>query len=125
ADFRRGQAEDLINFMVGDLRAKLAPVGRLEILDDVGRKAIEYFQSIPREKMSADELYRRSQAMSQIGEVRRAQGNQKAAMDAYRESVALAEDAVRQDPQKDDWKVGLGAAYFYVGDILRLSGDLD
>ena len=29
------QAEDLIGFMLGDLRKRLEPVGRLEILEDV------------------------------------------------------------------------------------------
>ena len=34
ANQRRGQAEALIGFMLGDLRSKLQRVGRLEILDD-------------------------------------------------------------------------------------------
>ena len=35
---RREQAEDLIEFMLGDLHDKLEPIGRLEVLDDVGRR---------------------------------------------------------------------------------------
>jgi len=36
ADRRRDQAETLLGFLLGDLRRKLEPVGRLDILDDVG-----------------------------------------------------------------------------------------
>ena len=46
ADFRRGQAEDMISFMLGDLRSKLTLVGRLDVLDDVGTKAMAYFAAI-------------------------------------------------------------------------------
>src|SRR5215212_8760950 len=47
ANRRREQAEGLIGFMLGDLRKKLEPVGRLEILDDVGNRAMEYFAAVP------------------------------------------------------------------------------
>src|SRR4029077_14370510 len=40
ADQRRRQAEDLIGFMLGDLRPKLEEVGRLDILDEVGDRAM-------------------------------------------------------------------------------------
>ena len=46
------QAEDLIDFMLGDLRAKLDPVGRLDVLDDVGRQALAYFASVPQDEPS-------------------------------------------------------------------------
>ena len=45
AEQNRAQAEDLMGFMLGDLRDKLEPVGRLDVLDDVGRKALEYYAS--------------------------------------------------------------------------------
>ena len=40
---RRVQAEGLIEFMLGDLRKKLQPVGRLDVLDAVGEKAFAYY----------------------------------------------------------------------------------
>jgi serine/threonine protein kinase len=39
----RGRAEDLLGFMLGDLRAQLAKVGRLEVLESVGNRAMAYF----------------------------------------------------------------------------------
>lgn len=70
ADQRRGQAEGLIGFMVGALRTKLTAVGRLEILDDIGKQALVYFASVPADTLTDEELYRRSQALHQLGQVR-------------------------------------------------------
>jgi hypothetical protein len=68
ADRRRGQAESLIGFMLGDLRARLQQAGRVELLEEVGREATAYFNAVPPESLSGDELFRRSQSMHQIVE---------------------------------------------------------
>ncbi|MEJ2207362.1 MAG: hypothetical protein P8170_25090, partial [Gemmatimonadota bacterium] len=41
-----GEAERLIDFMLGDLRGKLEPIGRLDLLDDVGGEAVAYFAEL-------------------------------------------------------------------------------
>jgi serine/threonine-protein kinase len=124
ADRRRGQAESLIGFMLGDLRARLQEVGRLEVLEEVGRQATAYFNAVPPESLSGDELYRRSQSMHQIGEIRRAEGNLNAASEAYRDSIAFAEQAVARDPTNGEWQIGLANARFYAGEAFRIQGDL-
>ena len=125
ADQRREQAESLIGFMLGDLRARLQEVGRLELLDEVGRQATAYFNAVPPESLSGDELLRRSQSMHQIGQIRQAEGNLKAASDAYRDSIAFAEQAVARDPANGEWQIGLANARFYAGEALRVQGDLN
>jgi hypothetical protein len=39
AGLRSAQAEDLVEFMIVDLRTRLEPIGRLDVLDEVGAKA--------------------------------------------------------------------------------------
>ncbi|HEY5616926.1 MAG TPA: protein kinase [Vicinamibacterales bacterium] len=124
ADRRREQAESLIGFMLGDLRARLQEVGRLDVLDEVGRAATEYFNAVPPESLSGDELFRRSQSMHQIGQIRQAEGNLKAASEAYRDSIGFAQQAVSLDPTNGEWQVGLANARFYAGEALRVEGDL-
>jgi serine/threonine protein kinase len=41
---QRDQAEGLIEFMLGDLRRKLDPAGRLDILDALGERTLAYYQ---------------------------------------------------------------------------------
>ncbi len=123
ADLRRGQAEDLIGFMLGDLREKLAPVGRLEILDDVGDKALEYFASVSENELTDDELLSRSKALYQIGEVRIAQGDLPAAEEPLRQSLALAEELSARDPTDGARLFGVGQAQFWVGYVHWFQGD--
>ena len=40
---RRVEVEGMMGFMLGDFADKLRPLGRLDLLDSVGAKAIDYF----------------------------------------------------------------------------------
>jgi tetratricopeptide (TPR) repeat protein len=124
ADRRRQQAESLIGFMLGDLRTRLQQVGRLEVLEEVGRQATAYFNAVPPEALSGDELFRRSQSMDQIGQIRQAEGDLKAASDAYRDAIAFAQQSVARDPENGQWQLGLATAHFYAGEALRVQGDM-
>ena len=41
---QRREAEGLVGFMLGDLREKLEPIGRLDVLDAVGARALAYYR---------------------------------------------------------------------------------
>ena len=125
AEARQEQAEELIGFMVGDLRTRLTPIGRLDLLDEVGRKALGYFAAVPESELSSEELLRRVQALQQLGEVRMDQGNLAAAGDAFRQSLALASGLAARDPSIGAWQVTLGASHFWVGNLLWQQGDFD
>jgi serine/threonine-protein kinase len=123
AERRRAQAEDMIGFMLGDLRERLEPVGRLDVLDAVGDKALAYFAELsPEERERDDELYRRSKALVQVGEVRLAQGALPKATDAFHQALALAEELAARDPSNGTWQMQLGAAHFWVGQVLADEG---
>ncbi len=125
ADQRRSQAEGLIGFMLGDLRTKLDPLGRLDILDDVGDKALDYFASVPEAELSDDELLSRAKALTQIGEVRLSQNRYDEALasfkEAYRHSAALA----LRKPEDGDVLFDRGQSEYWVGYVhwRRLEGE--
>ena len=122
---RQGQAEELIGFMLGDLRTRLAAAGRLELLDEVSKKAMDYFAAVPETELSNEELFRRSQALSQLGEVRYNQGKLDTAFVAFKQSLALAENLSRRDSLNGAWQLGLGASHYWVGFIHYRRNDLD
>lgn len=125
ADRRRQQAEGLIDFMLDDLRQKLEPVGRLEILDDVGDKALEYFAAVPEGDLSDQELLSRSQALHQIGSVRFDLGDFEAANAAFRQSLALSIDLAARDPEDPERLFALAQSHFWVGYLLWQQRDLE
>ena len=124
AEEQRAQAENLIEFMLGDLRKKLEPVGRLDILDDVGERALQYVQSIEPEKMSSDQLARNAKALNQLGEVRISQGKLNEALDVFQRSLILAQLAAKRDPSAAKMQLAVATAHFWAGDVYRRQGKL-
>jgi hypothetical protein len=51
---QRRQAETLIAFMVGDLRDKLEPIGKLDVLDGVGSRVLAYYSKQDTSELSDD-----------------------------------------------------------------------
>lgn len=123
ADHRRDQAEDLIGFMLGDLRSKLEPIGQLDILDEVGDQALEYFAAVPEGALTDGELHSRSRALTQIGEVRWAQGDLGAALRAFEEARDLASNLAARQPGDTAYQASVGAAHFWVGFVDWSRGD--
>ena len=125
AERRQAQAEELIGFMVGDLRTSLSTLGRLDLLDKVGSKSQAYFAAVPESELSAAESYRRSEALRQIGEIRVDQGRLDTAMTLFRQSLALATRLADRDSLNDLWQLGLGASHYWVGFIHYRKSELD
>jgi tetratricopeptide (TPR) repeat protein len=123
AERRRQQAEDLVSFMVGDLRTKLEAVGRLDVLDGAASRALDYFASLSPEELGGDDLHKNALALAQLGEVRMNEGKLDAAVKLFRESLRFASAAVARDPKREEWQLALSNAHFWTGEALRQKGD--
>jgi tetratricopeptide (TPR) repeat protein len=87
AQLQRGEAEDMLEFMLGDLRKKLDPVGRLDVLDSVGEKALAYYARQETDRLDANALGRRSRALQLIGEIRESRGQLDQAQLAFQQAA--------------------------------------
>lgn len=123
AEVRRAQAENLIDFMLVELRGKLEPIGRLDLLDAVGAQAMQYFAALG-DRGTADELLNRVLALRQIGEVRFAEADFDAALAAFDQSRGLAQALVRRQPDDLNALFELSQAEFWVGYVDWQLGDL-
>lgn len=124
AETRRTQAEDLIGFMLGDLRSKLEQLGRLDLLEDVGDKATHYFGSVSDRQMSDRERVRLAQAMHQIGEVRFRGGDFPGAVQAFEQSLRQAQEMAQVRPQDNERLFELSQAHYWVGFAAWYEGSL-
>jgi eukaryotic-like serine/threonine-protein kinase len=125
ARHRRAQADDLIGFMVGDLRKKLEPVGRLDVLDATATKALEYAGSLDPHALNVGELLRSSEALNQLGEVRIAQGKMGEAMNAFHRSLVFSSEASSRAPNDSAAMLAVGTSHFWLGNAFRLQGNLN
>ncbi len=125
AERNRDRAEDLIGFMLGDLRQQLEPIGKLDVLKDVGDKAMEYFSTLQDRDITNESLLRRAEALRQIGDVRLSLGDFGPALSAFQESLALSQELSRRFPYNQDWLFALGNAWFWIGNVHWQQGDLE
>jgi eukaryotic-like serine/threonine-protein kinase len=115
AQARRQQAEDVLSFMLGEFADKLRPIGRLELLDSVGGKALKVLDraGVP----SAADRLQRAKALTVIGEVRISKRD----LDAALEPLKAADELLQGDPPSPDltasWRKAQGAAAFWLGEV--------
>ena len=86
AQRRQAQAEDILGFMLGDLRQKLTTVGRLDLMRGVDDKATTYFATLDPRDLSDRALEEQARSLTGIGEVRLEEGKFDAASNAFREA---------------------------------------
>lgn len=117
AQQRRAEAEGLMGFMLGDFADKLRPLGRLDLLDSVSAKALEYLSASDSDDLSETSLTQRAKALQVLAEVRVARGKPQEALDALAAARTLL---LRQDAAgANKWEVvkNLGANAFWQGQI--------
>jgi serine/threonine-protein kinase len=125
AEHRRDQADELIEFMIGDLRGKLAEVGRLDILDDVSNRTLAYIDSLDPATVTAPELVRNAKAVNQLGSVRVDQGKSPEAMELFRRSAVLTSAALEREPRNSEALLLHGETQYWLANGLRLLGQYD
>jgi eukaryotic-like serine/threonine-protein kinase len=123
AAHRRAQAEDLIDFMIGDLRRNLEPIGQLHILDKAADRALAYMSSQRPEMMTAEELAHNATALHNLGQVRIGQGKLPDAMKAFEQSLVIARKAVDKEPRNLTVRFTLGQSQYWIGNAHKLMGD--
>ena len=75
AEVQRGQAEGLVEFMIGDLRKKLQPKVQLEVLGVIADRAKGYYAVQSRYHMDADALGRRARMLDLLGAIEEDRGH--------------------------------------------------
>ena len=105
--------------MLYDLRDKLQPIGRLDVLGDVAKKAKEYLDRLPKELVTPSRLDQQAAMLGNLGEVLVAQGKLQEALDAYQQDLAIAKRLAEQDQSNEGWQRDLGVSYEKVGDVLE------
>lgn len=123
AEQRRAQAEDLIEFMLVDLRGKLGPVGQLEVLDAVGTKALGYYTETGPGDLDKSSLARRARTMHLLGEIQGLRGNLTAASQAFSESRETTAELLNRSPDDPQRIYDHAQSTFWIGYISWQRGD--
>ena len=121
---QRREAESLIGFMLGDLREKLQPIGRLDALDEVGSRVLAYYQKQDASDLPDAALLQRSRALNMMGEVANLRGNSAGALRLYHAALAGTAEALRRQPDDPQRLFDHAQNVFWIGEIARQRGQV-
>jgi serine/threonine-protein kinase len=122
AQQQQAQAEGLIEFMLGDLPAKLKPVGRLDALDAVGQRALAYYAAQSPGRLDAESLGRRARALHLAGEIAEQTGQLEEAARRFGEAAASTSELLARHPQDPAHVFNHSQSAYWVGFIARRRG---
>jgi hypothetical protein len=110
AEAARGESERLIVYLLDDFYRELEPVGRLEIVGELAKRALAYYDGLPAE-LRGDET-RRNQALAQgrYGAVLRNQGRNDEAGKVLSASIATLDALRARGDMSEPTTIGLAMA---------------
>jgi len=125
AEHNRSEAEGLMTYMLGDFVEKLRPIGRLDLLDDVGNKALDYVGKTAETERSLASQVSRIKALRLIAEVSSYRGHN----ETYEKALRTAHDLVKSAPpefsNQPDFLKEAGANAFHLGNFHEKRNELD
>jgi eukaryotic-like serine/threonine-protein kinase len=121
---RQADAENLIDFMLGDLHERLDALGRLDVLDAVTEQALKVLSHGWREANS-DVVLREARALREVGEIRFTRADLVSAQHAFDAAQADLRTLLARKQQVPAVYDELGKLAFWRGQIASTRGNND
>lgn len=117
AEQRRGEAEQLIQYMLGDFADKLRPLGRLDLLDSIGAEALKYLGGADARGDARSNLAR-ARALRTLGEVQVTRQQFEQAGPVLEQAARLLDEALGSpERQEEQLHFEAGQVAFWRGHI--------
>jgi len=107
AESARGEAEKLIVYLLDDFYVELEPVGRLDIVADLSRRALDYYSGLPAELRTPQTDRNRALALVRLGHVMRYQSKLEDASKALTEATAILTKLRENGDRSEATSIGL------------------
>ena len=124
ANSQRAQAEKLVEFMLGDLRKRVEPSGRLDLMDGVAQHALAYYDAQRPGDLDDRSLDRRARALSLLGEISVRRGQLNEALSAFEQAAATTAEVLSRSPKDATRIFDHAQSVYWVGDIAWQRGQI-
>ncbi|WKE66253.1 winged helix-turn-helix domain-containing protein [Gallaecimonas kandeliae] len=116
---RRLAAEKLLGFMVGDFADKLRGIGRMDLLDGISSKALEYFTSTGSDddNLGFDGRFQHGQTLEAMAEVAYSRGKTEEAKSALLAAQKELLPLQKSQPHNLELLKSLGANAYWLGQL--------
>jgi tetratricopeptide (TPR) repeat protein len=125
ATLHLNQAQGLVGFMVGDLRERLEPIGKLDVLDAVGDKVLSYYAELEDEDITSAMALTQVTALRQIGEVRVNQGRYAEGVEAFERAIIQIDRVSLSGVTDQDLLFERSQLNFWIADAQMRQLDMD
>ena len=125
AERRQKQAEDLVDFMLGDLNDKLLDLSSLDLLSTVNDKAMKYFESLPTADVTDETLAQRAKTLMRIGGIRLDEAKLPQAMEGFQAAAAISGRLAAAAPRDVPRQLAYADVLAFIGMTRWKQGDLD
>jgi len=124
AERQRAEAENLVQFMLTDLHARLEGVGRLPIMQEVTERALAHYDlQIGRGDRSTPTLMARARVLHRLAEQDILKSNMASARGRAMEARRITAAALREAPGDPDRIFAHAQSDYWLGRINELAGD--
>ena len=107
AEAARGEAEKLVVYLLDDFYLELAPVGRLDIVGELAKRAVDYYNALPEALRTPQTQRNRALALVRYGSVLRTQSRIDEGGKALDEAVKVLAQMREQGDQSEVTAIGL------------------
>ena len=129
AQQKRLEAESLLGFMVGEFADKLRSVKRMDLLDGISNKALEYFSqqdeevtesffpSLTGTEQNFKTRFQHAQTLAAMGEVAYSRNKNDEAKQAFSTAKTILDKLYKIQPKNSELLKALGANAFWLGQL--------
>lgn len=127
AQQKRLAAENLLGFMVGDFADKMRGIGRMDLLDGISNKALEYFSDDAQlnNDLGFDANFQHAQTLEAMGEVAYSRNKLDEASSAFHAARNKLTALLEKQPHNLELLKTLGANAFWIGQLDYDKSDWD
>jgi tetratricopeptide (TPR) repeat protein len=124
AQVQRGQAEGLVEFMIGDLRKNLQPKVQIEVLGSIADRAQAFYAVQSKFPMDEEALGRRARVLKLLADLEIDRGHSEQSLALYEQSIKASSELLKRDPDNPDRILEQAFALQGLGQFMFNRGDL-
>ncbi len=121
----RSEAEKLVIFILDDFYDEMAPIGRLDVVGGLAKKAVEYYRQLPAEARTAETKRNSAIALARFAEVTNALGKSDDAGKLVSEANEIIKVMRTSGDDSDDTIIADARIKRVEGLVLSTRGDLE
>lgn len=125
ANTSRTEAEGMVEFILTDLKADLEPIGKLDVLDDIGLRVSAYYDAIPIANMDVERIARQARTFHVLGDVSISQGKFDTADEYLTKSLALTKFTVETNSDRQPFRREYGQSHYWKSVYYLQQGEPD